>query len=145
MDETGQRNAPVMIHRAMLGSLERMFALFAEHTAGKWPMWVSPRQVLVVPVTNTQTLNTYAHDIAQRLKRAGLYSHADISHETLSKKIQKHHTMQYNYICVVGENEMAADSVSVRERGTYKGYEQPFTEFLDRALKEAQLPSTTIN
>eukprot|EP01134_Creolimax_fragrantissima_P005896 CFRG5896T1 len=144
-DEAGKRTPPVMIHRAMLGSLERMFALLAEHTAGKWPMWVSPRQVLVVPVTNTQELNVYAQDITMKLKQNGLYSYCDTSNESLSKKILKHHALQFNYICVVGENEKKNDLVSVRVRGQHKSHTQPFKEFMNTVQIEAALPSTSMD
>lgn len=77
---------PVIVHRALLGSVERMMAVLCEHTGGKWPFWLSPRQVLVVPVSDK--FNGYAESIHQRFKYEGLHSEADLSKNTLQKKVR---------------------------------------------------------
>jgi len=105
---------PVMVHRAMLGSVERMFAVLLEHYGGKWPFWLSPRQALVVPVG--QNFAPYAEDVRSRLRAAGFHVDIDDSTNTLKKKIREGQLAQYNYILVVGEREQENDSVAVRNR-----------------------------
>jgi len=105
---------PVMIHRAILGSLERFMAILTEHTYGKWPFWLSPRQVLVVPVA--APFQEYASEIANKLSLSGLFADVDNSDNTLNKKIRNGEISQYNFILVVGEQEQVARSVNVRNR-----------------------------
>ncbi|KAK9470279.1 uncharacterized protein V1510DRAFT_423462 [Dipodascopsis tothii] len=105
---------PVMIHRAILGSVERMTAILIEHFAGKWPFWLSPRQVLVVPVGVKYF--EYAEEVRAALFAAGLYADADCSGNTLQKKVRTGQLQQYNFILIVGEQELNARAVNVRNR-----------------------------
>ncbi|GAA6058628.1 hypothetical protein JCM10212_004039 [Sporobolomyces blumeae] len=105
---------PVMIHRAILGSVERFTAILTEHFAGKWPFWLSPRQVVVIPVAAPH--KEYAKEVAQMLWDAGLYADADLSDSTLPKKVRNGEIAQYNFIFVVGSEEMDSRSVNVRNR-----------------------------
>jgi threonyl-tRNA synthetase len=105
---------PVIIHRAILGSVERMLAVLIEHTAGKWPFWISPRQVCVVPLDPKYF--AYAKSVGDRFQAAGLEVHTDLSSNTYNKKIREAQVAQYNFILVVGDKEVAADSVNVRTR-----------------------------
>ncbi|KZT43355.1 tars protein [Sistotremastrum suecicum HHB10207 ss-3] len=105
---------PVMIHRALLGSFERFLAIVTEHFAGKWPFWLSPRQVLVIPVA--LPYKDYAAEIGEKLSAAGLYADVDNGSDTLGKKIRNGEIAQYNFILVVGQDELDARSVNVRNR-----------------------------
>ncbi|KAK4058265.1 threonyl-tRNA synthetase [Microbotryomycetes sp. JL221] len=105
---------PVMIHRAILGSVERFVAILTEHFAGKWPFWLSPRQVLVVPVAAAH--KEYATQVRQTLWNAGLYADVDLSDATLPKKVRNGEISQYNFIFVVGTEEVESRSVNVRNR-----------------------------
>jgi len=105
---------PVIIHRAILGSVERMIANLTEHTGGKWPFWVSPRQVIVVPVTENQL--PYARKVHDLIHDAGFYVDIDSSDKTLNKKIFEGQSNQYNFVLVVGKAEEEAGSVNVRLR-----------------------------
>ncbi|KAK7683774.1 threonyl-tRNA synthetase [Cerrena zonata] len=105
---------PVIIHRAILGSLERFIAIITEHFAGKWPFWLSPRQVLVVPVA--VPYKDYASEIADKLSALGLYVDVDNGADTLPKKIRNGEIAQYNFILVVGQEELDSKSVNVRNR-----------------------------
>ncbi|GAA6002001.1 hypothetical protein JCM10207_003032 [Rhodosporidiobolus poonsookiae] len=105
---------PVMIHRAILGSVERFTAILTEHFAGKWPFWLSPRQVVVIPVAAPH--KEYAKEVAQKLWDAGLYADADLSDATLPKKVRNGEIAQYNFIFVVGSEEMDNQAVNVRNR-----------------------------
>ncbi|KAF8958944.1 hypothetical protein BDZ97DRAFT_2045909 [Flammula alnicola] len=105
---------PVIIHRAILGSLERFIAIITEHFAGKWPFWISPRQVVVIPVA--APYKDYAAEIAGRLESLGLFADVDNGENTLPKKIRNGEIAQYNFILVVGQEELDARSVNVRNR-----------------------------
>ncbi|XP_016097790.1 threonine--tRNA ligase, cytoplasmic isoform X2 [Sinocyclocheilus grahami] len=111
----GQMYRPIMIHRAVLGSLERMIAILAENFRGKWPFWLSPAQVMVVPVGGGS--ETYGQEVVCRLREAGFMADIDDDRgSTLNKKIRSAQLAQYNYIFVVGEKECASGTVSVRTR-----------------------------
>ncbi len=105
---------PVMIHRAILGSVERMTAILTEHCAGKWPFWISPRHVMVLPVG--VKYNDYATSIKDKLFAAGFYADVDLSGNTLSKKTRSAQLQQYNFIFTVGQQEMDSNSVNIRNR-----------------------------
>ncbi|KAJ3159324.1 54S ribosomal protein L39, mitochondrial [Geranomyces michiganensis] len=123
----GAFHTPVIVHRAILGSVERMLAMLIEHYAGRWPFWLSPRQAVVVPVA--QEFTEYASAVAAQLSGRGLdpadvgraipaYWHVDVdsSDRSLPKRIRDAQAAQYNYMLVVGETERAAQAVSVRRR-----------------------------
>ena len=105
---------PVMVHRAMLGSVERMAAVLTEHWGGKWPFWLSPRQCIVVPID--LKFVDYAYDVQQLIHEAGYYVDVDDSTNTLNKKVREAQVSQYNFILVVGEKEKLINSVNIRTR-----------------------------
>lgn len=105
---------PVMIHRAILGSVERMSAILTEHFAGKWPFWLSPRQILVVPVG--VKYQDYAQEVRDKMHDAGFYADVDLSGNTLQKKVRNGQMLKYNFIFIVGEQEMNENSVNIRNR-----------------------------
>ncbi|EPX72358.1 cytoplasmic threonine-tRNA ligase Trs1 [Schizosaccharomyces octosporus yFS286] len=138
--ESGNNNSyvrPVMIHRAILGSVERMMAILTEHFAGKWPFWLSPRQVCIVPVS--ASAYAYADKVNRALVGAGLYSDVDLSDNTLPKKVRTAQLSQYNFIFVVGAEEEKSESVNVRNRDDpkkqSKGEVIPVKEILEKLLK----------
>jgi len=130
---------PVMVHRAMLGSVERMFAVLLEHYGGKWPFWLSPRQALVVPVG--KNFNAYGKEVMNRLKAAGFHADIDDSSNSLKKKVREGQLAQYNYILVVGEKEMTNDSVAVRNRNN----EMEGEKKIDEVIEEFQILTDTYN
>lgn len=87
---------PVMIHRAIFGSFERMFGVLAEHFAGKWPFWLSPRQILIIPIMSA--VNDYALEVQKIFKEKMMYVDVDVSGNTLQKKIRNGQIEQYNFI-----------------------------------------------
>lgn len=105
---------PVMIHRAILGSVERMTAILTEHFAGKWPFWLSPRQILVVPVG--VKFQEYAQEVRDKMAEAVFYADVDLSGNTLQKKVRNGQMLKYNFIFIVGEQEMTEKSVNIRNR-----------------------------
>ncbi|XP_019856663.1 PREDICTED: threonine--tRNA ligase, cytoplasmic-like [Amphimedon queenslandica] len=113
-DERKQKR-PVIIHRAILGSVERCIAVLTESYGGKWPFWLSPCQVMIVPVAST--FDEYGLQVKQRLHDAGFMVDIDLSTgDTMNKKIRNAQLEQFNYILVVGEKEVAGQTVNVRTR-----------------------------
>jgi threonyl-tRNA synthetase len=113
-NEDGSFARPVIIHRAILGSVERMMAVLTEHTGGKWPFWLSPRQAVVIPVA--PNFIDYAQQVQKQLWAAGYWVDVDDSRNQLNKKIREGQLAQYNFILVVGGEEQAAGGVNVRTR-----------------------------
>ncbi|KAL5552932.1 hypothetical protein UlMin_040333 [Ulmus minor] len=113
-EDEAKREAPVMIHRAILGSVERMFAILLEHYKGKWPFWLSPRQAIVCPVSEKS--QSYAIEVRDQIHQAGYYADVDTSDRKIQKKVREAQLAQYNYILVVGEEEAKTGQVSVRVR-----------------------------
>uniref|UniRef100_A0A8C8FB45 threonine--tRNA ligase n=1 Tax=Oncorhynchus tshawytscha TaxID=74940 RepID=A0A8C8FB45_ONCTS len=112
----GETHRPVMVHRAVLGSLERMIAILAENFGGKWPLWLSPAQVMIIPVGGGS--ESYAQQVVRQFREAGFMADTDDDQgATLNKKIRSAQLAQYNYIFVVGEKECVSGTVSVRTRG----------------------------
>ncbi|XP_062060964.1 threonine--tRNA ligase 2, cytoplasmic isoform X2 [Lepus europaeus] len=109
------KKRPVIIHRAVLGSVERMVAILSENCVGKWPLWLSPRQVMVIPVG--PTCEKYALQVYNEFFEEGFMADVDLDHScTLNKKIRNAQLAQYNFILVVGEKEMVNNAVNVRTR-----------------------------
>ncbi|XP_061572904.1 threonine--tRNA ligase 1, cytoplasmic isoform X1 [Cololabis saira] len=132
--QDGQLHRPVMIHRAVLGSLERMIAILAENFGGKWPLWLSPAQVMVIPVGGDN--EAYGRQVVQRFLEAGFMIdlHEDQG-ATLNKKIRSAQLAQYNYIFVVGDKECESGTVSVRSRGGKQLGRRPAEEVLGSLTK----------
>lgn len=123
---------PIIIHRAMLGSVERMIAVLTEHWGGKWPFWISPRQCIVVPVAPAH--HDYAVEIRSKIRAAKLYVDCDLSANTLPKKVRNAQLAQYNFILVVGDEEVAKNAVAVRTRSNTVEGTVPVAEFIRRCL-----------
>lgn len=108
---------PVMVHRAVLGSVERMIAILIEHYAGKWPFFLSPRQAMVVPVS--PAFEEYANKVKAQVHAAGYFIDVDMSHRTLNKMVREAQLAQYNFILVVGGEEEKNETVNVRTRDNH--------------------------
>ena len=113
--EDGARHRPVMLHRAIVGSLERFIGILIEEHAGALPTWLAPEQVSVLTITDSQA--DYARKVAKTLQNQGLRVNLDLRNEKITYKIREHSLQKQPYILVVGDKEMAADAVSVRARG----------------------------
>jgi threonyl-tRNA synthetase len=136
--QDGTRQRPIMLHRALLGSMERFIAVLIEHYAGAFPLWLAPVQARVVSVS--EKAESYANEVLARLRAEGLRVEADVSAEKLGAKIRKAQMEKIPYMVVVGEKDMAARVVSPRTR---EGQQQPATaleEFAQRLAKEAAPP-----
>ncbi|KAF2242092.1 threonyl-tRNA synthetase-like protein [Trematosphaeria pertusa] len=125
---------PVMIHRAIYGSFERFIAILTEHFAGRWPFWISPRQVMVIPVM--PGVNDYVKEVQARLRSEGLHADIDISGNTMQKKIRTAQLQLYNFIFVVGAEERETKSVNLRNRDDQATQQRGEVIPLDEAVKQ---------
>jgi threonyl-tRNA synthetase len=121
--------APIIVHRAMLGSVERMFAVLCEHYGGKWPFWLSPRQVMLVPVH--PEFFDYCNTIRDKLHADGFFVDVDLSKDTFQKKVRNAQVAQYNYQLVVGKVEAENGSVNIRTRENTVDGEMKVDEFIE--------------
>src|SRR5690606_31947788 len=112
--DDGSRRQPIMIHRALMGSLERFFGILIEHYAGAFPLWLAPVQALVIPIKDD--LHEYAGQVWQELKSHGIRAEMDLRNEKLGHKIREAQLQKVPYMLVVGAKERDAGQVSVRSR-----------------------------
>ena len=113
--EDNQKHVPVMLHRAMFGSLERFTGILLEHHAGKLPTWLSPVQAVVMGITNAQ--DEYCNEVAENLRNQGLRVETDLRYEKVGFKIREHTIKRVPYLLVAGEREVEAHTLAVRTRG----------------------------
>ena len=125
---------PVIVHRAILGSVERMYAMLIEHFGGKWPLWLSPRQVMIVPVSEATA--EYAAEVRKQIRKAKILAEIDDSSATMQKKVRSAQLAQFNYILVVGEQEKEAKTVNVRTRDNIVHGMYSVDAFLEIVCKE---------
>ena len=136
VNEKGENERPVVIHRAIAGSLERFMGIMIEHFAGTFPLWISPKQMVVVPVS--EVFSDYAHSVATKLKNAGFRASADLSTDSLGKKVRNAEGDHINYILVVGADEQASGSVAVRNYRTQAQGVESLESFIVRASEEVK-------
>ncbi|MEX0917146.1 MAG: threonine--tRNA ligase [Candidatus Paceibacterota bacterium] len=134
IDENGEEKTPVMIHRAIAGSLERFMAIMIEHFAGAFPLWLSPIQIKVLPVSEHFT--TYAEGIVKELKEADFRVEIDESNETLGKKIRNVKTEKVPYFLVLGEREESAQQVTLESRDKGKIGSISINALIERLQRE---------
>jgi len=113
--EDGSRKQPLMVHRALYGSIERFFGVLIEHYAGNFPVWLSPVQAVMIPISERHA--AYAEQVAEKLKAAGVRVHVDARNEKMNAKIREHTLQKVPFLLVVGDKEAEAGEVSVRVRG----------------------------
>jgi len=135
--ENNSRQVPVMLHRAILGSLERFIGILIEHFAGAMPVWLAPVQVVVANISEHQS--GYAAEVAARLAEAGLRAEADLRNEKISYKIREHSMHKLPYQVIVGDKEMAAGCVAVRTRKGEDLGQMSLADFISRIKAEERL------
>jgi threonyl-tRNA synthetase len=134
--EDNQRHRPVMIHRAILGTLERFSGVLIEHYGGAFPLWLSPEQVRLVPVADRHV--EHAETLASRLREAGLRPFVDASSETVGKKVRAAQLMKAPYVLVIGDREAESGELTVRDRAGTETKGVPFDEFVAALVEEAR-------
>jgi threonyl-tRNA synthetase len=134
VDVDGTRKRPVAIHRAIFGSFERFIGILTEHFAGAFPLWLSPIQVAVLPITDA--LNDYAKNVFQQLKEANIRVELDVRSEKIGYKIREWEMKKVPYMLVVGEKERVQSSVSVRRHTQGDVGSKQLQEFISNIAEE---------
>jgi len=130
--QDGQEHRPYMVHRALLGALERFFGILVEHYAGAFPVWLAPLQVMMIPIADRH--HAYAHQVAQELRAAGLRVEVDDSDDRMGAKIRNAQLQKIPYMLVVGDREVEEGTVSVRLRTEEDLGPHPLADFKTRFL-----------
>ncbi|MGH9528433.1 MAG: threonine--tRNA ligase [Terriglobales bacterium] len=133
VSEDGSRKQPLMVHRALYGSVERFFGVLIEHYAGAFPVWLSPVQAVLIPIAERHA--EYANEVAAQLKAAGVRVEVDARNEKMNAKIREHAMQKVPFLLVVGDKEVAAGRVNVRTRGKEKTEDVPTAEFVEKIKK----------
>jgi threonyl-tRNA synthetase len=139
--EANEPARPIIIHRAILGSVERMFAILTEHFAGKWPFWLSPRQVMLVPISENS--RGYALEVRQKLRREGFHAQVDETDRKMQKKVREAQLEQWNYILVVGDGEQTNGTVNIRTRDNVVHGEHTLADLVQVLKEERRVKSLT--
>ncbi|MBE6453848.1 MAG: threonine--tRNA ligase [Alphaproteobacteria bacterium] len=136
--EDGEKHQPVMLHRALFGSIERFLGILIENHAGRLPLWLSPEQVVVCPIVNE--FDDYAKEVASALKKAGLTAKTDLRNEKINYKVREHSVAKIPVIAVVGAKERENRTVTVRRIGSDKQEVMSLDAFISSLVEEAQMP-----
>jgi threonyl-tRNA synthetase len=131
--EDGTRKQPVMVHRALYGSVERFFGVLIEHYAGAFPVWLSPVQVAMIPIAERHC--AYAEEVAAQLRAAGVRVEVDARNEKMNAKIREHAMQKVPFLLVVGDKEAEANKINVRTRGKEKTDDMGTAEFVEKIRK----------
>ena len=142
VDENNEPTRPIIIHRAILGSVERMFGILTEHFAGKWPFWLSPKQVMIVPISDSAS-GEYCMEVKRMLRKEGFHVEVDNSDRKMQKKVREAQLEQFNYILVCGESEKVNRTVNVRTRDNKVHGEHKVEDLITVLNKERSTRSLT--
>jgi threonyl-tRNA synthetase len=140
--EDGSRKQPVMVHRALYGSVERFFGVLIEHYAGAFPVWLSPVQAVMIPISERHA--EYANKVADQLKAVGVRVNVDARNEKMNAKIREHAMQKIPFLLVVGDKEAEAGKVNVRTRGKEKTEDMAAAEFVEKIRKLIAQKSATL-
>ena len=136
--EDGKDHRPVMLHRAVLGSLERFFSVYLEHCGGNFPTWIAPTQAIVLTVSDKS--EAYGRSVVEELRAKGLRVEGDFGAEKLGAKIRNARVFRHPYMVVVGPKDAEAGTVSVRSRDAGELGAMPRGEFIAKLLAESATP-----
>ncbi len=140
VDAESAGKSPVMLHRAMFGSVERFLGILIEHVAGAFPLWLAPEQIVLLPVS--EKFNDYAHQVAREFRAQGIRCEVDATNEKLGAKIRSAHMMRYPLAGIVGQKEVDDRGVTIREHGQAKDKGMmPVSELAAWILRESLAPS----
>ncbi|GAB4567809.1 MAG: threonine--tRNA ligase [Rhizobacter sp.] len=134
VDETGERRTPLMLHRAIVGSLERFIGILIEQHAGALPAWLAPVQAVVMNITDDQA--AYAQEVAKTLQKQGLRVECDLRNEKITRKIREHSMQKVPFLLVVGDKEKANGAVAVRARGNQDLGVMPLADFQSKIAND---------
>ena len=128
VDKDGTKRVPVMLHRALFGSLERFIGILIEHYAGKFPFWISPLQTVVIPIS--EDFDDYAIQVYKKIKKAGMSSHVDLKKHNLNYKIRDHSLAKIPLLIICGKKEVDSNSVTIRRLDSEKQENMDLNLFL---------------
>jgi threonyl-tRNA synthetase len=134
VDSDGVHKRPVMLHRAILGSIERFFGILIEHFSGKFPLWISPYPVRILTVADRHA--PFAHEMAKKVRSAGILCTVDETSESVGKKVRNAQLMKVNYMLTVGDKEVENKTVALRTRDNVVHGEVDISDFLAKVVKE---------
>ena len=139
IDKGGNKKIPVMLHRALFGSLERFIGIIIEHYSGKLPFWITPLQSVVIPVSND--FDEYAKKVYQQLKKAGISAEVDLKNHNLNYKIRDHSLSKVPLLLICGKKEVDTNSVTIRRLDSNKQENMELKEFIKKYSALNKAPS----
>ena len=134
VDNDGQHKRPIMLHRAIFGSIERFFGILVEHFAGKFPFWLSPYQVKILTIADRHV--PYAREVVRKIEAAGLTCDLDDTNESMGKKVRNAQLLKTNYMLTIGDKEMENKTIALRTREGILHGEVDISDFLAKVVKE---------
>ena len=138
VDKDGQKKVPVMLHRALFGSLERFIGILIEHYAGKLPLWLSPVQAIVIPISDE--FDTYAKNVFKQFNKAGIFTLVDLKNHKINFKIREHSLAKVPLLLICGDKEVKSKSITIRKLGTDKQQTLKVDQAVKTISKENQSP-----
>ena len=138
VDTDGSKKVPVMLHRALFGSLERFIGILIEHYSGKLPFWISPLQTMVIPVSNE--FNQYAVEVNEKIKNSGISSEVDLKNHNLNYKIREHSLNKIPILLILGKKEVDSNGVTIRRLDSDKQENMDLNSFLKKFSHQSQSP-----
>jgi len=135
----GSKKVPVMLHRALFGSLERFIGILIENYAGKLPFWITPLQTVVIPISND--FDDYAKNVHQQLKKVGISSEVDLKNHNLNYKIRDHSLTKVPLLLICGKKEVDTNTVTIRRLDSNKQENMELKEFLKKYSALNKAPS----
>jgi len=139
VDKDGSKKVPVMLHRALFGSLERFIGILIENYAGKLPFWISPLQTIVIPVSND--FDNYASEVNEKLKKSGISSEVDLKNHNLNYKIREHSLKKIPLLIICGKKEVDSNTVTIRKLDTDKQENIELKKFINKYSALSKAPS----
>ena len=136
VDKDGTKKIPVMLHRALFGSLERFIGILIENYAGKFPFWIAPLQVVVIPIS--EEFDNYAKEVNEKIREAGMSSEVDLKNHNLNYKIREHSLSKIPLLLICGKKEVDSNSVTIRRLDTNKQENMELNLFLKNFLSFKQ-------
>jgi threonyl-tRNA synthetase len=135
--EGGEKKRPIMLHRALFGSIERFIGIIIEHYAGAFPLWLAPKQMVIIPVSN-EVHAEYAKKVEALLKEKGIRVTIDDREEKMNYKIRESQTKKVPYTLVLGDNEAQNNLITYRHHGTNNSVTLTIDEFINQVVKEVE-------
>ena len=139
VDKDGSKKVPVMLHRALFGSLERFIGILIENYSGKLPFWISPLQTMIIPVS--EDFDGYAKEVNKKIKKAGITSEVDLKNHNLNYKIREHSLAKIPILLICGKKEVDSNSVTIRRLDSDKQENMDLDLFLKKHSALSKAPS----